>query len=180
MISHQTVRLERGRHTTPDEGMCVMELASVLAGEPFSDRPHAVCPVIGAVLRAYNDRVEPDRRQALIPYASEIVGTRAGRALERERAARCVSWAIAHGARVRPWQWRRRRLRAGRGAPLVGPYAARCAGELAGARGDERLLALVGELIALGGVRPEPSVLITRAVHDEPVDHEHVHSEQRQ
>ena len=30
--------------------MCVMELASMLAGERFGDRPVSVCPVIGAFL----------------------------------------------------------------------------------------------------------------------------------
>ena len=54
-ISHQTVRLSRGRHQGPDQGACVMELASMLAGEPFSDHPGSACPVIGAFLRAYND-----------------------------------------------------------------------------------------------------------------------------
>src|SRR6478752_1626750 len=52
---HQTVRLARGRHAGPHGGTCVMELASLLAGEPFSDRPASACPVIGGVLRAYND-----------------------------------------------------------------------------------------------------------------------------
>ena len=29
----------------------------MLAGDPFSDHPPSVCPVIGSFLRAYNDRV---------------------------------------------------------------------------------------------------------------------------
>jgi hypothetical protein len=52
VVSHQTVKLSRGRHVSPASGMCVMELASVLAGERFSDHPQAVCPVIGALMRA--------------------------------------------------------------------------------------------------------------------------------
>jgi hypothetical protein len=35
--------------------MCATELASVLAGEPFSDRPRAVCPVIAGCVRAAED-----------------------------------------------------------------------------------------------------------------------------
>ena len=50
--THQTVRLSRGKHASPRSGACVMELASMLAGEPFSDRPDCACPVIGAFLRA--------------------------------------------------------------------------------------------------------------------------------
>jgi hypothetical protein len=52
-----------------------MELASMLAGEEFTDRPRAVCPVIATVLRSYNDAIDDIRRQDLYRYASESVGT---------------------------------------------------------------------------------------------------------
>ena len=58
--SHQTVRLARGKHADPDAGVCVMELASMLADEPFTDHPQCVCPVIASFLRSYND-VASDR-----------------------------------------------------------------------------------------------------------------------
>ena len=77
IVSHQTVRLRRGKHASPEKGVCVMELASMLAGEPFSDRPQAVCPVIGAYLRSYNDVVDDERRQDLYRYA--VRGDRVGR-----------------------------------------------------------------------------------------------------
>jgi hypothetical protein len=75
LVTHQTVQIKRGAHSSPEEGACVMELASMLAGERFSDRPRAVCPVIAAFLRAYNDAVDDDRRQDLYPVASAVVGT---------------------------------------------------------------------------------------------------------
>ena len=65
VVSHQTVRLSPGRHGRPEDGVCVMELASMLAGERFSDRPRSVCPVIAAFLRSYNDQVDDRRRQDL-------------------------------------------------------------------------------------------------------------------
>jgi hypothetical protein len=34
----------RGQHANPERGVCVMELASMLAGEPFTDHPRSVCP----------------------------------------------------------------------------------------------------------------------------------------
>ncbi len=34
--NYQTVKLSRGKHSSPEYGACVMELASMLAGEPFS------------------------------------------------------------------------------------------------------------------------------------------------
>jgi len=57
--SHQVVRLSRGRHAALSEGVCAMELASMLADEPFSDRSPSISPTIGAFLRTYNDGVQP-------------------------------------------------------------------------------------------------------------------------
>lgn len=89
--SFQTIRLSRGRHKSPDEGACVMELASMLAGEPFSDHPASVCPVIAAFLRAYNDSVDDERRQHLYPYAAKVVGSRGSREVERLRTERLTA-----------------------------------------------------------------------------------------
>jgi hypothetical protein len=85
MTSHQTVILGRGRHSDPSKGACVMELASMLAGERFSDHPRSVCPVIGRYLRALNDGLDDERRQGLYALAAAVVGTSGGR---RERARR--------------------------------------------------------------------------------------------
>src|SRR3954466_5717904 len=84
--SHQTVRLSQGKHRDPDHGACVMELASMLAGEPFSDRPRCVDPVIAGFLRTYNDGLDDRRRQDLYPVASEVVGTRSVASVQAERA----------------------------------------------------------------------------------------------
>jgi hypothetical protein len=75
-----------------------MELASMLAKEPFTDRPATISPVIGAFLRTYNDGLDDGLRQDLYPLASLIVGTAAGRAVERERASRCLNFSRALGA----------------------------------------------------------------------------------
>jgi hypothetical protein len=79
-----------------------MELASMLAGESFSDRPATVSPVIAAFLRTYNDGIDDNRRQALYPLAALIVGTRSSRAVERERVSRCLEFARQLGARTPP------------------------------------------------------------------------------
>jgi hypothetical protein len=101
-FSHQTARLSPGRHESPEDGVCVMELASVLAGEPFSDRPRCVSPSLAAVLRGYNDGLDDDRRQTLKRFAAVAVGTAAARAVERRRrrriglflAAECVDGGL--------------------------------------------------------------------------------------
>jgi hypothetical protein len=70
-----------------------MELASMLAGEPFSDRPRCADPVIASFLRAFNDRLGHAQRQELRPYAAAVVGTRASRRLTRARRRRCLRFA---------------------------------------------------------------------------------------
>jgi hypothetical protein len=87
--THQTVRLSRGKHASPLQGACVMELASMLAGEPFTDRPGCVDPVIAAYLRALNDIADDEQRQQLYRYASAAVGTRGDEELRRRRIERC-------------------------------------------------------------------------------------------
>lgn len=96
----QTIRLSRGRHASPDEGACVMELASMLGRERFSDHPRSVCPVIGMVLRAYNDGADDERRQDLYRYAAAAVGTRE-RAARRARLRRCEEFVGVRPARLR-------------------------------------------------------------------------------
>jgi len=91
-VTHQTIKLGNGKHRSPEEGACVMELASMLAGEPFSDHPVSVCPVIGSLLRAYNDSVDSERRQDLYAYAAKIVGSRATGHVQNARAARVKAW----------------------------------------------------------------------------------------
>jgi hypothetical protein len=84
----QTARLSRGKHLSPYHGACVMELASMLAGEPFTDHPRSVSPVIASYLRSVNDLAGVRRRQLLYPYAAAAVGTRHD-GLEVARFERC-------------------------------------------------------------------------------------------
>jgi hypothetical protein len=93
-ISHQNVRLGPGRHPRPGKIVCVMELASMLAGERFGDRPVSVCPVIGAILRVYNDNVDDRRRQDLYRFAADAVDTRRDYRVQRRRADAAIEWAL--------------------------------------------------------------------------------------
>lgn len=90
--TYQTIKLSRGKHHSPDEGACVMELASMLGGEEFSDHPMSVCPVIAALLRAHNDSIDDDRREDLYAYASKVVGSRSSGAVQDARAGRLSEW----------------------------------------------------------------------------------------
>jgi hypothetical protein len=91
-----SLRLEHGAHDSPEQGVCVVEMASLIAGEEFSDRPDCVCEVIAAFLRSWNDRLGYSDRQRLAPYASRVVGTRAGKAVTRARRDACLDWAGAN------------------------------------------------------------------------------------
>jgi hypothetical protein len=102
-ITFQTVKLSRGRHASAEDGACTMELASMLAGESFTDHPASACPVLGSLLRAYNDLVDDERRQDLYAYASRVVGSRESIQVQRARADRVAEWARR--------RWQRRRAR---------------------------------------------------------------------
>src|SRR5581483_11954225 len=93
-VTHQTIKLSKGKHASPEDGACVMELASMLADEPFSDHPASVCPVIGSFLRAYNDSIDDERRQDLYAVASRAVGSRGSIGVQRERAEVLTEWAL--------------------------------------------------------------------------------------
>lgn len=103
MVTHQTVRLSAGRHDSPDDGMCVVELASLLAGAPFSDRPDGVSPPVAAFLRGYNDNLDDRRRQDLYGLASELVGSAATERLEAQRLEQLRAWALPLYRRRLAW-----------------------------------------------------------------------------
>jgi hypothetical protein len=90
-----SVRLEPGVHRTPREGVCLLELVSLMAEERFSDRPRCVCVVIAAFLRSWNDRSGHAERQALRPYARRVLGSRSRRGVTGRRRDICLTWAGA-------------------------------------------------------------------------------------
>jgi hypothetical protein len=161
-ISHQTIKLSRGRHSSPEHGACVMELASMLAGESFTDHPRAVSRPIASFLRGYNDQVDDGRRADLYRYAAQTVGTAGSAAVEQARVGRLLQWADDL------WQERSshsllERLRLRRAAKErcadpepAGTYAVRAIGKVSEQR-HAAALALVDELIAMCPVaRAEP------------------------
>lgn len=72
----------------------------MLAGERFADRPASVCPVLGAILRAYNDNVDDRRRQDLYRFAADAVDTRRDYRVQRHRADAALAWAAARYGRT--------------------------------------------------------------------------------
>ena len=165
-VTHQTIKLSRGKHASPEDGACVMELASMLAGERFSDRPRAVCPVIASFLRAYNDLAPAAWRQDLVPSAARVVGSRRP-GLYRLRVRYCALLAVWLYDRQPRW---RRVTQPGRRARLLhiaaGPARPYVVDEL-GVRlaqlirrmpdGREIALDLVEDLVAMADLRLAPA-----------------------
>jgi hypothetical protein len=160
-ISYQTIKLSRGRHSSPDHGACVMELASMLAGEGFSDHPRSVSRPIAAFMRAYNDLVDDRRRADLYRYASLTVGTASSRLVEAARVERLLAWGDElwerRASRSLLERMRQRRAAQERSSDPepAGTYAVHAIGKVRD--GNHRAaLALVDELIAMGAAASAP------------------------
>jgi len=153
-VTYQTIKLSKGKHSSPETGACVMELASMLAGEAFSDHPQSVCPVIGSFLRAYNDAIDDRRRQDLYAYAAKVIGSRGTAAVARARGQRLAAWADQVRPRRLGQRLLPRRLRSAsqwRQPPTeaVGARAVHAIRRHSDAS-HATVLALVDELLAIG------------------------------
>lgn len=87
--------LGKGQHEGPEDGMCAIEAAAWVAGEPWSDRPECVCPVIAEFCRVWNDVLPADERNAILrPLVPRLVGTRGSEALARRRSLMAADWLV--------------------------------------------------------------------------------------
>src|SRR5260370_23253120 len=95
----------RGHHKRPGDGACLMELASLAAGEPWSDHPACVHPVLAAVARGVNDGVTDACRPRLGALVRQMIGTAAQGTADDQRAyldrsaritMRCSMVALGH------------------------------------------------------------------------------------
>jgi hypothetical protein len=85
--------LAYGTHSTPHEGRCAMEWVSYLAGEPHSDEPACVSPVLRAYCITLNDSLEDGPRQFLRPYLARTIGTASDR-FDEARSWMAMDWLI--------------------------------------------------------------------------------------
>jgi hypothetical protein len=70
-----------------------MEWVAYLAGEPHTDTPVCVSPILTRFCIAFNDGLPDDERQKLRPYLARTIGTR-GDGLDQERSFMCADWLI--------------------------------------------------------------------------------------
>jgi hypothetical protein len=75
-MSQAIQSLSVGSHKKQEDGACIMELVSLLANEPWSDRPLCADPAITYFCIWINDSGDQKHRDALLLLAPQIVGTR--------------------------------------------------------------------------------------------------------
>ncbi|HEY1715254.1 MAG TPA: hypothetical protein VGG07_20290 [Solirubrobacteraceae bacterium] len=83
--------LAYGTHASAQDGRCAMEWVSYLAGEPHSDQPICVSPVLRAMCIALNDGLEQRPRQRLRPYLARTIGTSQD-GLDTQRGWMAMDW----------------------------------------------------------------------------------------
>ena len=94
-IDYDSLVLKKGNHKNPDDGLCVMEAAAFVAGEPHSDSPACVAPTIAAFCRLWNDALDDVDRQMLKPIIPLSVGTNTGNRLDEDaRAWLATDWLV--------------------------------------------------------------------------------------
>lgn len=84
-----SVNLQYGNHSTPEDGLCAMEMVAYLAGEQHGDHPDCVCPVLTGYTIRLNDAMPEHWRQQLKPYLPLLIGTRDGHEVGR---AELLAW----------------------------------------------------------------------------------------
>ena len=85
--------LAHGRHFWSRRHGCFMEVASVLAGERWSDHPGCAHPVLAAAARSVNDLTSGPELHRLAPLVPLVVGTADPDPGHATRLARfCLEW----------------------------------------------------------------------------------------
>ena len=91
----KTIRLTKGLGEN-GKSHCVMAATSIVAEEPFTDKPKCVCPTITFALICLNDSYEYDTTRELalghLPWI--IIGTRGTLEHELKRAFLFADWAV--------------------------------------------------------------------------------------
>src|SRR5690349_401373 len=89
--------LKYGMHSPNDEQQwCLLEAVAWVAGEPWSDHPQCVDPVLASFGRGWNDslRTDEERTRLLTPFIPRLVGTRSTDDVQDRRAFMAADWAV--------------------------------------------------------------------------------------
>jgi len=97
----EALRLASGGHSSFEQGACIMEAVSYVAGEPFSDHPECASRLLTSFLIGLNDRFDDEARQLLKPYIVRLVGTNTGPEDEERRKWMLRDWLVHEYAPAR-------------------------------------------------------------------------------
>ena len=87
--------LSRGKHRNPRKGACFMEMASLLAGQRWSDHPSCTHPLLAAIARHVNDCMSDAARQRLARLVPSVIGlTSDDLRVDAGIALRCATIAL--------------------------------------------------------------------------------------
>lgn len=84
--------LTKGRHNVMGD-FCIMEAVAYVTHDVHTDHPVAVCSVIAAFARTFNDAIDYDSRQRLLAYVDRMIGTGGQEEKSLECAAMLAEWA---------------------------------------------------------------------------------------
>ena len=85
------IELLKGAHED-NNGKCALEAVAWLAGEPHSDHPACVSPVLGDFCRNWNDCLDDTMRQRLKPYLARLIGTAGNADNDSRRSWMAMDW----------------------------------------------------------------------------------------
>jgi hypothetical protein len=92
-IDLETVHLDQGAHSSPEDGACLLEVVAMFVGQPFNDAPKCVSPVLRTFGIGLNDQWDDAQRQTLRPFIPRLPGT-AGDGLDEARSYLALDWLI--------------------------------------------------------------------------------------
>lgn len=84
--------LSKGAHKSPEQGVCLMEVVSYVAGEAFSDHPKCACPYMSWFLRRWNDDLDDEGRQMLKQFVPLLVNSNLGTKVANRRMDMAEDW----------------------------------------------------------------------------------------
>ena len=87
--------LYRGAHRADSEQLCLMEAVAYAAGEPWSDHPNCVSPVLAAFGRVWNDSMRSNQERAeLLPYIPLLINTPSTLEVDLYRSYMALNWLV--------------------------------------------------------------------------------------
>lgn len=105
--------LSPGAHRRPDQGACLMEYVSLLAGYSFSDAPPCTHPLVAQVARVTNDVTSRAVRDGLVRMAPDLAAAAGTDPRVRSALVLCAARTALHAAPPGAlWPRRVHRLRA--------------------------------------------------------------------